>query len=80
MALKFSDSILNAYGAACTAIARAEERHALCLRPEILIARLRSTELEALGNLEAERILPDVLALEYGHSPPRQHYSVQKDR
>ena len=69
MAVKFSDSILNAYGAACTAIARAEERHALCLRPEILIARLRRSELEALGHLEGERVLPDVLAMEYGHSP-----------
>jgi hypothetical protein len=69
MVAKFSDSILNAYGAACTAIARAEERHALCLRPEILIARLRRSELEALGSLEGELILPDVLALEYGHSP-----------
>ena len=69
MVAKFSDSILNAYGATCSAVARAEERHALCLRPEILIARLRAHELEALGNLEGELVLPDLLALEYGHSP-----------
>lgn len=69
MVAKFSDNVLNTYGTACTALARAEERLALCPRPEILIARLRRSELEALGSLEGELILPDVLALEYGHSP-----------
>lgn len=69
MVAKFSDSVLNAYGTACTAIARAEERLALCLRPEILIARLRAHELQALGHLEGELILPDLLTREYGHSP-----------
>ena len=62
MVAKFSDNVLNTYGTACTALARAEERLALCPRPEILIARLRRSELEALGSLEGELILPDVLA------------------
>jgi hypothetical protein len=64
----YSMSVLNAYGAAYAALARAEERLALCQRPDILIARLRGHELEALGTLEGELILPDVLAMEHGHS------------
>ena len=71
MVARFSDSLLGAYGGACTAIARAEERLALCMRPEILIFRLRMSELEALGTLEGELILPDLLALEYGQGKAR---------
>lgn len=50
------------------ALARASERLALSPNRQVLTARLRLVELEALGWLEGEAILPDQLALDYGYS------------
>lgn len=62
------DALLTAFGAATAALARAEERLALSPRPDLLRARVRLLELEALGHLEGEDINHEALALEYGNS------------
>ena len=64
-----AEPLLSAYGAATAALARAEERLALAPRPDLLLARIRLREREALGHLEGEDISHEALALEYGNSP-----------
>lgn len=61
--------LLAAFGAAREALARAGERLALCAQPEVLIARIRLAEQEALAWLEGESFIPDQLAVDYGYSP-----------
>ena len=69
MPSQFPENPLEAYGAATAALARADERVAMCANPRALLARLRRSEQQALALLEGEDILHDQLALEYGASP-----------
>ena len=69
MSSQFPENPLEAYGAATAALARADERVAMCANPRALLARLRRSEQQALALLEGEDILHDQLALEYGASP-----------
>ena len=66
---KFSESVLEAYGAASASLARAEVRVSLCPNKPALLAQIRLREREALARLEGEDIIPENLAAEYGHSP-----------
>ena len=65
----FSETILEAFGAAREGLARAEERLVLFPEPAILIAHIRAAEQEALAWLEGESFIPDQLAMNYGYSP-----------
>ncbi len=65
----FSGQFLELFSAAAAAVARASDRVVLSPNPRVLSARLRLVELEALGWLEGEAIIPDQLALDYGDSP-----------
>ena len=69
MSSLFPENPIEAYGAATAALARADERVAMCANPRALLARLRRSEQQALALLEGEDILHDRLALEYGASP-----------
>lgn len=61
-------SLIEAYGDACAALARAEERLALFPEPDVLLARIRFAEQRALAWLEGEDFMPDLLATDYGFS------------
>ena len=69
MTAAIADPLLSAFGATTAALARAGERLALSPRPDLLRARVRLLEREALGHLEGEDINHEALALEYGNSP-----------
>lgn len=69
MERSFSIQILEAFGAASAALARARERLALFPEPGILLAHVRLAEQEALAWLEGESFFPDQLAVDYGYSP-----------
>lgn len=62
----FPVEFLEALTEAAAAIARAEERLAHFPEPELLIARIRMEEREALAWLEGEPFHPDHLARDYG--------------
>lgn len=62
-------SLLTAFGAAAAALARAEERLALFPEPDLLGARIRLAEQEALAWLEGAGFFPEQLAADYGSSP-----------
>lgn len=66
---RFSAEILVAFGAATAALARAEQRLALFPKPEVLTARIRLAEQDALAWLEGSLLIPDQLAVDYGFSP-----------
>lgn len=63
-----SPSLIEAYGDARAALAAALERVSLFPEPDILIARLRLEEQDALAWLEGEPFMADHLAINYGFS------------
>lgn len=69
MIANFPAELVEAYGAASAKLAEAGTRIALSPNRAVLVARLRLAELEALGWLEGESVIPDQLALAYGYSP-----------
>ncbi|WP_068090661.1 MarR family transcriptional regulator [Novosphingobium rosa] len=69
MDTRFSQHVVEAFGSACEALARAGERLALFPEPALLTAQIRTREMEALAWLEGESFNPDQLAVDYGYSP-----------
>jgi len=68
MPRNFSMPILDAYGGAREALAKAGERLALSAAPDLLTAYIRATEREALAWLDGESFIADQMAVDYGTS------------
>lgn len=63
-----SKTLISTYGDARAALAAAQERMALFPEPDVLVARIRFAEQDALAWLEGEDFMPDQLATDYGFS------------